>query len=173
MRQKRNYKENESRTEDQLLNVALKKLQMSIKRNKLKDADVLIKAIRIMFPKTRDVVISDNLFKAYWDSGKQDKALKTYYQCGRPFWLSEKVARYYEKMGLLDKAMKEYEYLVASYQKMGKDFLPLPKGPVELFKLGKWYVKRDSAKAKRYLELYLKADKIRHKRQALELVDRL
>ena len=59
------------------------------------------------------------------------------------------------------------------------DVLPLPGGPPALFKMGRWYIKRDPAKAKRYLRLYLKAGSedcsgkgfdMRYKKEALQLL---
>jgi hypothetical protein len=89
---------------------------------------------------------------------------------------TETVARYYERMRFMGKAIKEYEHLVSQYLKM--DILPLPRGPVELFKLGKWYAQRCPDKAQRYLTLYLRAEKedsgtgfgLRHKAQAQRLL---
>ena len=106
------------------------------------------------------------------------EALRAYRKGGRPFWHTQAVGRHYEKQGQIKEAMAEYEYLMTEYSRMGKDFLPLPKGPVELFKLGRWYVSRDTKKARRYLLLYLKAEEdrygtgrgIRHKKAAERLL---
>jgi len=120
------------------------------------------------------------LFKKYWRTKRYNTAIKYYNKCGRPFWHSEEVGRYYERCGMLSKVMTEYEYLVNEYMKM--KILPLPKGPRELYKLGKWYIKKNPKKAKKYLKVYLSAEErcgtdpafyLRHKRQAEYLLKKL
>ena len=82
----------------------------------------------------------------------------------------------------MGRAVVEYEYLVTEYNKMRKDFLPLPKGPRELFVLGRWYADKDQVKARKYLTIYLSAEKVwardpafrlRHKASASALLRRL
>jgi len=130
------------------------------------------------------------IFDALWEKKQHKKALQAYHKGKRPFWHAETVGQYYERQGLIKKAMVEYEYLMNEYCKMGEDFLPLPKGPVALFKLGQWYATRNPKKAKKYLTLYLQADKdcralfsqaeqdswglgIKHKTKALDLLKKL
>ena len=75
--------------------------------------------------------------------------------------------------------MAEYELLMKQYIKM--KIFPLPCGPAELFKLGKWYQKRSPIKAKKYLALYLRTEDCRtdpafrmpHKEQAKRLLSAL
>ena len=100
--------------------------------------------------------IADSKFWACWKNGEYTKAISVYKSTDRPFWLAEKVGRYYESRGQLNKAMLEYEYLMDEYRRI--KLLPLPKGPEELFKLGKWYINKDRAKARQYLKLYLSAE---------------
>ena len=115
-------------------------------------------------------------FKAEWKFGRHRDAIDIYEGIGRPFWYAETVGKYYEKRGLIGKAMAEYEMLINAYEKMG--ILPLPRGQEELFKLGKWYNKQNPAKAKRYLVLYLRAEelesdpafRIKYKKQAQDLL---
>lgn len=99
----------------------------------------------------------DNLFWDYW--GKRDylSALTVYYDADRPFWLSDEVASYYEELGLESLAIKQWEHLINAYFAIRKDFLPLPNGPPELFKVARWYADKDTAKTKRYLRIYLSA----------------
>jgi len=121
-------------------------------------------------------MINDAIFKRYWRQRRYKRAIKIYNRMGRPFWHAQEVGRYYERVGLLKKAVNEYTRLIKIYMKL--KILPLPKGPVELFKLGRWYIDRNPVKAKKYLTLYLRAEKedhgtgfgIRHKRCAQELL---
>ena len=115
-------------------------------------------------------------FEDEWESGRYEKAIDIYEEMGKPFWYAEKIGGYYERRGLVSKAMVEFELLIGAYEKMG--ILPLPRGPEELFKLGKWYNKQNPEKAKRYLMLYLRAEelendpafRIKHKKQAQNLL---
>jgi len=154
------------------------KLHSCILANRIKEAEILKKAIKILSPED-SVIMYDSIFDAYWKKEKYREAIKAYKKEGKLFWRSEKVARYYEKQGLMKKAMREYEYLINEYFKMGKNFLPLPKGPVELYKLGKWYAKKNPKKAEKYLKIYLSAEKkwkgdpacfIRHKTRAEQIL---
>ncbi len=102
--------------------------------------------------------IYHNLFGDLWESGRYEQAIEIYEFLGRPFYLAEDIGRYYENNGLIDRAMGEYGFLIESYLKMGDDFLPFPGGPVELFKVGRWYEKTDPMRAEKYLKLYLSAE---------------
>ena len=102
-------------------------------------------------------VITDE-FERHWSNREYKEALAVYYYGNRPFWLADDVAGYFERTGQIEKAMQEYEYLVNAYLETRQDFLPLPNGPPELFKLGKWYAFRDKVKARKYLKLYLAAE---------------
>lgn len=103
---------------------------------------------------------SNEIIRECLETGERDKALEEYMKCGRLFWHAEEIGKYLEDEGRTEEAMNEYEYLIEEYRLMGKDFLPLPKGPEELFKLGKWYISRNKVKAKKYLSLYLKAREV-------------
>ncbi|MDP8258430.1 MAG: hypothetical protein P9L90_03305 [Candidatus Aadella gelida] len=103
---------------------------------------------------------SDEIIRECLENRERDKALEEYMECGRLFWHAEEIGKYLEDEGRIEEAMYEYEYLIGEYMQMGKDFLPLPKGPEELFKLGEWYISRNSGKAKKYLSLYLKAREV-------------
>ena len=127
------------------------------------------------------VVIADARFQTLWKKGRRDQAIRVYRRVGRLFWHAEIVGRYYERRGQMGRAVVEYEYLVSEYTKMRKDFLPLPKGPRELYVLGRWYADKDKVKARKYLTTYLSAEKIwerdpafrlRHKASATALLDR-
>ena len=129
-----------------------------------------------------DVAVADAMFRSLWKSDRRKQAIKIYRNAGRPFWHAETVGRYYERQGLIKKAMAEYEYLMSEYLKIRKDFLPFPKGPVELFKLGRWYAPKNKAKATRYLKLYLSAEDewesdpafyLRHKHAARSILNEL
>ena len=106
------------------------------------------------------VVIADARFQALWKMGRRDQAIRVYRGIGRLFWHAEAVGRHYERRGQMGRAVVEYEYLVSEYNKMRKDFLPLPKGPRELFVLGRWYADKDQVKARQYLATYLSAEKV-------------
>jgi len=99
-----------------------------------------------------------SIFDDFWATGKYREAIMIYEFIKRPFWLTEKIALYYEHNGLVDLAYDEYEHLIQAYFEMGEDLLPLPSGPIELYKLGKWFIKTDPVKARKYLMLYLQAD---------------
>jgi|GEM_PF-2070808 len=97
-------------------------------------------------------------FDVHWQNQEYALALAVYYAYGRPFWLTDMVADYYERKGLINRAMEEYEYLIGEYLKIRPDFLPFPNGPRELYLLGRWYASKDKTKAKKYLKLYLDAE---------------
>jgi len=167
--------------EEKTVDLMLDRLYRLILKGKIGQANLIAKAIKVVSPKTKEVVISNRIFEAYWKSGRYKDAIKAYVKGGRPFWLAQEVGQYYEKNGQIDKAMKEYNLVIDVYLKK-KGFLPLPKGPVELYKLGKWYIKRNPRRAKKLLKLYLQAEKstdpaaplrLKHKRQAEELLSNL
>lgn len=128
------------------------------------------------------VVIGDARFQVLWKRGRRDQAIRVYRRVGRLFWHAEAVGRHYERRGQMGRAVVEYEYLVSEYNKMRKDFLPLPKGPRELFVLGRWYADKDKVKARKYLATYLSAEKVwardpafrlRHKNAAETILGKL
>jgi len=173
--------ENNLSIEERMSNLMLDKLHRSVMHGKEVQAGIISQSIKIMFPKT-DVAVADTTFEALWKLGKHKQAIKVYLKAGRPFWHSEAVGHYYERQGRIKKAMVEYEYLVNEYLKIRKDFLPLPKGPAELFKLGRWYASRNRGKAMRYLKLYLSAETVcgsdpvfylRHKHAAKRILSEL
>ena len=157
--------------------VLFTRLRRLAAQNKLKEASIVNKAIRILFPRTADCIFATYLFEGYKAVGRYKEAIAAYKEGGKPFWLSEEVGMYYEKRGLINKAMNEYEQFIEECLDM--DVLPLPGGPIELFKLGRWYIPRDQAKAENYLRLYLKAGcegcsgsgfGIRHRKETLQLL---
>lgn len=100
--------------------------------------------------------ISEN-FEMYWDLGLREEALQCYWHLKKQaFIYAEQVGEYLESQGRVAEAMKEYEMVMNVYKEI--DILPLPGGPVELYKLGVWYADKDPVKAQKYLEWYLKAD---------------
>ena len=167
--------------EDKLHETMLQKIRQLILKGHADDAVTVGSASKILFPKKGDAALYDTVFEALWKRKQYKQALRAYYTGKRPFWRAEVVGRYYERQGLIMKAMAEYEHLIKAYSKMGSSFLPLPGGPVELFKLGQWYAVRNTKKAKKYLTLYLKAEDdkcgtgrgIRHKKKAQALLKEL
>ena len=107
-----------------------------------------------------DYAAATTEFDIHWKNKQYSLGLAAYYAGGRPFWLAEDVGRYYEDNGQLEKAVVEYEYLIGEYERISPDFLPLPKGPRELYVLGKFYFDKDKDKAKKYLRLYLSAQQV-------------
>lgn len=101
--------------------------------------------------------IFDN-FEKLWNLGLCQEALQYYRQLteGLAFQYAEKVGEYLEEQGRSAEAMKEYEMAMRIYKEM--NILPLPGGPVGLYKLGVWYADKNPLKATEYLERYLKAD---------------
>ena len=129
-----------------------------------------------------DYVVVTFEFERHLKNMEYKEALSLYYYADRPFWLTEEVGRYYERQGLVSKAMNEYQYLVDHYLGIRPDFLPLPNGPVELFKLGRWYAKKDKGKARKYLRLYLSAEDkcggdsafyLKYKNEAIKLLNNM
>jgi tetratricopeptide (TPR) repeat protein len=169
---------NELSDRERLLSLMLDKLSWLLAEDRAKEADTICKTIKLMFPKIKDVVMASSMFDGLWKAKRYSEAVRIYQKADRPFWRSQEVGKYYEGQGLIKKAMAEYERLVEEYLKM--KILPLPRGPVELFKLGKWYVEKNPSKAKKYLKLYLRAEKedsgtgfgIQYKKEALSLLKR-
>jgi hypothetical protein len=149
-----------------------------IKRQSAK-ARLLIRAYKVLFrTKKKHQPLYPGLyrFEAYWEMKAYRKAIRIFQAMGSPFWYADQIGRYYERCGQLGRAMVEYERSVKVYIKM--KMLPLPRGPVSLFLLGRWYAKRNPQKARMYLTLYLRAgteptggtNYIRYKKQAEELL---
>jgi hypothetical protein len=167
--------------EDKLHETMLRKVRHLILKGRGSEALAVGNVIKIIFPKKGEVALYSTLFEALWEKRQYKKALQAYRGGKRPFWHAETVGQYYERRGLIKQAMAEYEYLVNEYFKMGKNFLPLPGGPEELFKLGEWYASRDPKKARKYLKIYLKAEEnhqgtyreILHKERAEALLEGL
>ena len=131
---------------------------------------------------TLDVGFAYNQFETYWKNREYTKAISIYHIMGRPFCWTEDIADYYMRIGKVSAAMVEYQYLVDEYLRISSDFLPLPQGPRELFLLGRWYARKDKAKAQKYLELYLSAETkcgsdpafyLRHKNAAQRILNKL
>jgi len=148
--------------EDKLYEIMLQKVRQLILKGRESEAKTVGSASKILFPEKGEVALYSAIFEVFWKKGQYKKALQAYRAGKRPFWHAEAVGQYYERQGLIKQAMAEYENLVNEYFKMGKDFLPLPGGPAFLFRLGQWYVKRNSKKARKYLTLYLRAEKDKH-----------
>ena len=169
-------------SEEQRLNeLMLKKLYQSVLSGNKVQAGIITKAIKIIFPKKTDAIVADVVFKALWKLGKHRQAIRIYIKAGKLFWHTGAIGRHYEKQGLMSKAVEEWEYLMNTYSKMGKKgILPLPNGPPELYKLGRWYADKDKAKSRRYLKLYLSDEDRRgpscflwHKNAAKKLLNSL
>jgi len=167
--------------EDKLHETMLQKIRQLILKGREPEAVAVGSVSKILFPKKGEVALYSTIFEALWKKGQYKKALQAYRAGKRPFWHAEAVGLYYERQGLIKQAMAEYEHLVNTYFEMGKDFLPLPGGPAVLFRLGQWHAKRNPKKAKKYLTIYLKAEKdkhgtglgIRHKNAAEVLLKRI
>ena len=130
--------------------------------------------------KQNKCAVADTKFRAYWKNKEYAKAISVYDAAERPFWLTQDVARYYERREQFNKAMQEYEYMMDEYKRI--KIISLPRGPVELFKLGKWNIDKDKVKAREYLKLYLSAEDecggdpafyLRHKNSAEKMLNRL
>ena len=117
----------------------------------------MIKSKRPKRMPIRDVAAGSYLFDSLWKAKKFKQAVRIYFKIGKPFWLAEDVGHYLEGHGRISEAMLEHEYLIGHYQEM--KILPLPGGPLELLKLARWYSKRSPSMAKRYLKIYLSAEK--------------
>ena len=98
--------------EQKMVDFMLGKLSRSILRGQKTEANIIAKAIKILFPKTADVLVADAKFGALWKMGRHNEAIAAYFKGGRLFWYSEQIAKYYERRGLMSKAVEEYEYLV-------------------------------------------------------------
>ncbi|MCK5451679.1 MAG: hypothetical protein KAI70_07935 [Candidatus Omnitrophica bacterium] len=136
-------------------------IEKHILSNDMETADKLIDLSVVVFEekfgnKTRTKLAME-LIEYFWKSGKKERAIVEYEKADRPFWQAEMIAEYLEERGKEKQSIREYEYLIDEYLKISEDFLPLPNGPEELFKLGKWYSKKEAGKATKYLELYLSA----------------
>lgn len=149
---------------DRVAKYLSKKVKKSICDSGGKGAKSIKKILKIFFvldkSAYRRIWFSDAMIQSYLEKGERSKALKEYLECGRLFWHAEEIGKYLEDKGRIEEAMIEYEYLIKEYMRMGEGFLPLPKGPNELFKLGRWYVSRDQQKARKYLRLYLSAKEV-------------
>ena len=159
-----------------LYNLMLDKMYKKILRGEDGGAGIISRSMAVMFPDHEERGICSWSFDAYWKRGDHRKAITIYRKQGRPFWMAQQVGRYYERNGLFVQAMEEYDHLIQGYLSIG--ILPLPRGPVELFKVVRWLVKSDPIRARKYLTLYLQAEKdghgtgfgIRHKNQASKLL---
>lgn len=99
-------------------------------------------------------------FDILWDVGRYEDAVRLYEFLNRPHWLANQVGEYFERINRVDRAMFEYEYYIKGYLEMGSNLLPLPGGPLELFKLGKWFMDTNPLRSERYLRLYVQADEL-------------
>jgi hypothetical protein len=150
-------------------------IKRSVLEHRKDKVRLLTRTFQILFPGMR-MSLQQSLFEAYWEMKKYRRAIQIYRKMKAPFWCAGKVGAYYERSGQMKDAMLEYERLVEAYYKM--DILPLPRGPVELFKLGKWYAIKNPSKARKYLRTYLNAatgrtggsNYVRHKKQAAAIL---
>ncbi len=156
-------------------------LRMVVRQEGINPLKILMSQEKMM-PTKSDVAIADVRFRALWKLCQHAQGIRMYRQIGRLFWQAEAVGRHYEHLGKMYRAVVEYEYLVFEYNKMRKDFLSLPKGPRELFVLGRWYADKDKVKARKYLTTYLSAEKVwvrapafrlRHKNAARAILNKL
>ena len=124
-----------------------KKMERLIANSREKDAMILKKAAAILFPEDVNVVALSCMFKGYCKAKNYRKAIETYNKARRPFWDTLDAIQCYEKLGLLNEAIREYEYLLKEYAR-----IPLEPFPYDLYKLGTLYFKKDTKKSRRYLE---------------------
>ena len=118
-------------------------------------------------------------FERLWKTKRRKEAVDLYYRLDRPFWHTQEVGEWLERSGRVDQAMTEYEGLMREFIKM--KILPLPGGPRELFKIGRWCSRRSPRKARRYLKMYLSAGTdtggegrpLRHKAEAIRLLSKM
>ena len=104
-----------------------------------------------------DINVACDLFWEHWNNMEFLRAIEIYNDADRPFWLTDTVAEYYEEQGQLQDSIWEWEHLIASYLEIRSDFLPLTCGPASLYKVAVWYADKNTAKAIRYLKIYLSA----------------
>jgi hypothetical protein len=151
------------------------RIKKALVKKEAHKAALLIQTFKILFP-DRSINSDVSMFKVFWATRQYGKAIRIYRKMGSPVHFAQKVGEYYERSGQRARAMVEYERRIREYYKM--KILPLPGGPVELFKLGRWYAGRDARKARKYLTTYLRAgkgatgraDSIRHAKQAEALL---
>ena len=93
-------------------------------RGETKKADVLSRAVLVLFPKGK-VAIADARFRGYWQSGRRPEAVRVYHNVGRMFWYTEAVGRYYERQDQIGKAVREYQYFEDIFPGRGLDFLTM------------------------------------------------
>ena len=129
-----------------------------------------------------DINVACDLFWEYWNNREFSRAIEIYNDADRPFWLTDAVAEFYEEQGQWEDSILEWDYLIQEYFKIRPDFLPLPSGPSELFKVAVWYSDKNTVKSIRYLNIYLSAREQRgrdpafyleYEDEAKELLDRL
>ena len=151
-----------------------KKMSSLVANGREKDAQIVGKAIRILFPKEVEVVALGYIFEGYLKSKKYRKALEIYNKAKRPFWHTLEAAQCYEKLGLFNKVIHEYEYLIRAYK--GMSVGPFP---YDLYKLGMLYNEVNPKRSKKYLEqsLYSSQEDKRftdkHRKKAKHLLNNL
>lgn len=124
-----------------------KKMERLIENGLEKDAIIVKKAAEILFPNDVEIVALSYMFTGYRKAKKYRKAIEVYNKAKRPFWDTLGAVECYEKLGLRNEAIREYEYLLKEYAR-----IPLGPFPYDLYKLGALYFKEDAKKSRRYLE---------------------
>ena len=112
-----------------------------------KDAQIVGKAINVLFPKEAKVVSLGYIFEGYIKNKKYCKAIEIYNKAKRPFWYTLEAAECYEKLGLFNNAIREYEYLIREYKRIS-----IGPFPYDLYKLGVLYNEVNPKRSKHYLE---------------------
>ena len=139
-----------------------------------KDAQIVGKAINVLFPKEAKIVASGYIFEGYIKNKKYRKAIEIYNKAKRPFWHTLEAAECYEKLGLPNNTIREYEYLIREYKRIS-----IGPFPYDLYKLGVLYNEVNTKKSKQYLEQSLSTyqdDKRftdKHKKKAKYLLNNL
>ena len=123
------------------------KMTSLVGKGREKDAQIVGKAIRILFPYEVEVVSLGYIFEGYLKSKKYRKALESYNKAKRPFWHTLEAAQCYEKLGLPNKVIHEYEYLIREHKRISVE-----PSSYDLYKLGVLYTGVNLKRSKQYLE---------------------
>ncbi len=95
------------------------------------------------------------MFEVLWNLDLYSEAVKFYADTGRPFWLTEAVARYYESEGKFEQSIEEWSYLIDIYFVMGETAQLMLNYQDEVFMLGSWYASTDRDRSIKYLSAYV------------------
>ena len=150
------------------------KMSSLVANGREKDAQIVGKAIRILFSKEVEVVGLGYIFDGYMKSKKYRKAIEIYNKAKRPFWYTLEAAECYEKLGLFNNTIREYEYLIREYKRIS-----IGSFPYDLYRLGVLYNEVNPKKSKQYLEQSLSTNQEdkrftdKHKKKAKHLLNNL